>query len=180
MSTNNAINTPVIDVTNHGIMVGQGTSSTTTKVLTNGQLLIGSTGVDPAIASLSAGTGITVTPGAGSITIATSGAGLWVDQTGTTVTMTINTGYIADNAGLVTLTVPATAAIGDSFIIQGKGAGGWLVQMNTGQTAHLGSSVTSSAGSLASTNQWDALVLTCVTANTVFACRAVQGNITVA
>lgn len=180
MATNNAINTPVITTTNHGIMVGQGSAATTTKVLTDGQLLIGSTGNDPVAAGLTAGAGITITPASGSITVASNGSQPWVDQTTTTVTMAVNTNYVADNAGLVTLTVPATAAIGDTFTIVGKGAGGWLVQMNTGQTAHLGSSVTASAGSLASTNQWDALTLTCVTANTVFAVRGVQGNITVA
>lgn len=41
--------------------------------LTNGQLVIGSTGLAPVAASLSAGTGISVTPGAGSITIAATG-----------------------------------------------------------------------------------------------------------
>jgi hypothetical protein len=43
--------------------------------LTNGQLLIGSTGATPVAASLTAGTGITITPGAGSITIASSATG---------------------------------------------------------------------------------------------------------
>ena len=43
---------------------------------TNGQLLIGSTGADPVLATLTAGTGIDITNGAGSITITnTGGAG---------------------------------------------------------------------------------------------------------
>lgn len=42
--------------------------------MTNGQLIIGSTGATPVAASLSAGTGITITPGAGTITIAANGA----------------------------------------------------------------------------------------------------------
>lgn len=47
------------------------------QALTNGQLLIGSTGAVPVAASLTAGTGITVTPGAGTITIAaTAGSSL--------------------------------------------------------------------------------------------------------
>lgn len=40
--------------------------------LTNGQLVIGSTGVAPVAAALTAGVGITVTNGAGSITVANS------------------------------------------------------------------------------------------------------------
>lgn len=46
---------------------------TSTTAATNGQLLIGSTGVAPVKASLTAGTGISVTPGAGSISLANTG-----------------------------------------------------------------------------------------------------------
>lgn len=46
---------------------------TTTSAPTNGQLLIGSTGVAPVAATLTQGTGISVTNGAGSITIANTG-----------------------------------------------------------------------------------------------------------
>jgi hypothetical protein len=118
--------------------------------------------------------------GDGSWATPAGGGATWVDQTGTSVTMAVNTNYVADNAALVTLTIPATAALGSTFAIVGKGAGGWLVQANTGQTVHLGSSTSSSAGSLASTNQYDCITITCITANTVFAAYAAQGNITVA
>lgn len=46
---------------------------TTTTAPTNGQLLIGSTGAAPVAAALTQGTGITITNGAGSITIANAG-----------------------------------------------------------------------------------------------------------
>lgn len=48
---------------------------TTTIAPTNGQLLIGSTGAAPVLGSISAGTGITVTPGTGTITIAATNTG---------------------------------------------------------------------------------------------------------
>ncbi len=48
---------------------------TNTAAPTNGQLLIGSTGAAPAVASLTAGSNITITPGAGSITIASTAGG---------------------------------------------------------------------------------------------------------
>jgi len=52
------------------------TTATSTAALTNGQLLIGSTGVAPVAATLIAGTNVTITNGAGAITIAaTAGAG---------------------------------------------------------------------------------------------------------
>lgn len=112
---------------------------------------------------------------------ATGGSGItWTDQTTTPVTIATSNGYITDNAGLVTLNMPANAAVGDTFLIVGKGAGGWLLQMNTGQIANMGSSPTSSAGSLASTNRYDCAELVCVTANTTFVVRSSIGNITVA
>lgn len=62
--------------------------------LTNGQLLIGSTGATPATATLTAGTNITITNGAGTITIAASGGGggLWSAKMSGTVPTQANTG----------------------------------------------------------------------------------------
>jgi hypothetical protein len=76
--------------------------------------------------------------------------------------------------------MPATAAFGDIFEIAGKGAGGWLVQAAGGQTINMGSSPTSVAGSLASTNRYDCIKILCVTANTTFVVTQSMGNITVA
>jgi len=59
-------------LTNHAMVVGGGAGNPpfTLAALTNGQLYIGSTGVDPVPATLTAGSNITITPGAGTITIA--------------------------------------------------------------------------------------------------------------
>ena len=150
--------------------------------LTNGQLIIGSTGAIPVAATLSAGTGVSITNAAGSITIASTGGGFsTVDQTTTPVTMVASTQYIADNAGLVTLTLPAVAALGDTFRIIGKGAGGWIMGQAVGQTCHVGNQATTAGvgGSIASTNQWDVITIICVTANTTFSVQANQGNLTI-
>ena len=95
--------------------------------------------------------------------------------------MAVDNRYAANNAGLVTLTLPVTAAAGDFVEVFGKGAGGWLIAQNSGQTIHLGNSATTAGvgGSLASTNQWDNIYIVCVTANTTWSARAPQGNITV-
>jgi len=62
--------TGAITLTDHGILLGSGTSAITPLgAATNGQIPIGSTGADPVLASITGGTGITVTDGAGSITI---------------------------------------------------------------------------------------------------------------
>src|SRR6202030_1737618 len=72
-------------LTAHSLLVGEGTSAITSLgAATNGQLPIGSTGADPVLATITAGTGITVTNGPGSITIAASGSGVVETITGNT------------------------------------------------------------------------------------------------
>lgn len=151
--------------------------------MTNGQIIIGSTGATPAASNITPGSGIGIVNGAGSITISATGGGLtWTDVLGTTQAMTIDSGYTANNAGLVTLTLPVTAAYGTAISIIGKGAGGWLIAQNAGQSIRFGSSTTTIGvgGSLASTNSGDSIDLICITADTVWSVRgAPQGIITV-
>ena len=136
--------------------------------MTNGQIIIGSTGATPTAATLTAGANISIVNAAGSITISATGlAGFsWTVVSGTSQAMLSNNGYIANNAGLVTLTLPATSAVGDEIDIIGKGAGGWLVQCGGGQTVVVGSSTTTSGGSVASTNAKDSFYMICTVANT--------------
>lgn len=66
--------TGIANPTAHTLPVAEGSSNFNfLGPLTNGQLLIGSTGADPVPASVIAGTGITVIPGAGTLTIAATG-----------------------------------------------------------------------------------------------------------
>lgn len=91
----------------------------------------------------------------------------WVEVTGTTQAMAVNTGYIANNASIVTFTAPATWAIGDALAIIGKGAGGWGMMFNSGQLARIGSmATTATTGSLASSNRYDSVNFIATTANT--------------
>lgn len=147
----------------------------------NGTLLIGN-GTGYTLATLTASTGVSITNGAGSITIAATGSGMaTVEVTGTSQAMDVDTFYIANNAGLVTLTLPVTAALGSIIEIAGKGAGGWLIAQNVGQQIRFGSANTTSGvgGSLASTNQWDSIRLRCITANTLWSViGGPEGNIT--
>lgn len=171
-------------VTNHSLLLGGATSHTIGNlgVASNGQLPIGSAGADPTLATLTPGTGIGITNGAGSITINSTGAGLsWTDVTGTSQAIAVNNGYTANNVGLVTLTLPATAAYGSVVSVVGKGAGGWKVAQNSGQTIHFGSvnTTTGAGGSLASTNQFDVLSILCTVANTDFTVLDSIGNLTV-
>ena len=150
--------------------------------MTNGQLIIGNTSGTPTAATLTAGAGISIGNAGGSITISTTDvANSWTVVTGTTQAMAVNSGYISNNAGLVTLTLPSTAAVGSIIQMQGLGAGGWQIAQNASQLVHIGSAVTTTgiSGFLASSNQYDSLTLLCVVANTTFTVLGgPQGNIT--
>lgn len=60
-----------------------------TQIDTNGQLIIGSTGTVPQIATLTAGTGINIVNGAGSITISSTGGGMTASAQTTDATPTV-------------------------------------------------------------------------------------------
>lgn len=109
------------------------------------------------------------------------GVSSWVDVTGTTQAMAINTGYLADNASLVTMTLPSTAAQFSIIRVAGKGAGGWKIAQNASQTIQIGNQVTTTGvgGSLASTNAFDALEIMCTTTNNGWVVLSGWGNITV-
>ncbi len=92
----------------------------------------------------------------------------WVNITGTTQTAAIGTMYVVGNASQTTVTLPATAALGSVIGVQGKGAGGWILTANTGQTIKLGAVTTSSAGSLTSINLYDSVEVVCITADTTW------------
>lgn len=120
------------------------------------------------------------------ITVPNGGGGSYVGIPFTQVTVaafgiSVNNGYIANGAALVTLTLPVLAATGTRIEISGKGVGGWLIAQNAGQIIHLGSTPTTVGvgGSLASTNDFDYIILTCIRANMDWNVHGVQGNITV-
>jgi len=171
--------------TSNGLSYGGGTTSALNWLAeaTNGQLPIGNTGNPPTLGTLTAGVGISITNGSGSITIDTAnGAMDWTEVTVTGPTaMAVDNGYIANNAGVVGLTLPSTTAIGDIIKVNGKGAGGWSIAQNAGQTIHFLSQDTTTGvgGSLASTTAYDCVTLRCITANTDFVVEAAVGNITV-
>jgi hypothetical protein len=170
-------------VTQHSVLVGGASNAITSIALTNGQLAIGSTGADPSAATLTAGSGITIANGAGSITINGVGGGLtWTVVTGTTQSAATNNGYIANNAGLVTVTLPATSNVGDLVAVTGiNNATGWKIAQNAGNQIFFGSASTTSGtgGSLASTATRDTVYLVCMTANATWNVVSSIGNITV-
>lgn len=199
MATNNAVNISAAGiikydgagtfsadtVTNHAVLFGGASNAITSQLLTSGQLVIGNTGNDPSAATLTAGTGIGIVNGAGSITINATGGGLtWTDVTGTSASMAINNGYLADNAGLVTLTLPVSAVQFSVIAVGGFGSGGWKIAQNANQSIQFGSgSATTSGitGSLASTNRYDCVYMIAAVggASTTWLVLNAVGNLTI-
>lgn len=104
----------------------------------------------------------------------------WNNVTNTTQSAAVNNEYTANAATLLTITLPATAAINDRIRVVGAGAGGWKVAQNSGQTIHLGSSstTTGTSGYIASATIYDCVELICVTTNTDWVAIA-QGTLSV-
>lgn len=144
-------------------------------------------------------TGI-VTPDSGNVTV-TGGNGVVTEQigispnnhtykvhalrdfevTGTSATLVTNFSFTANNVGLVTITLPATAAQGDKVQVNGKGTGGWKIAQPAGVIVHFGNVDTTlgAGGHLDSTSQYDSVVLQCVVANTEWERVDASGTISV-
>lgn len=198
MATNNSINanasTPLAPLNGgsgvsspaaHGILVAEGASAFNPIVLTNGQLLIGSTGVDPVAAGLTAGTGISISPTAGAITISSTVAPFtsYVAVAGTSQAAASNTRYACNNAALCTVTLPAAPTAGDIVCVRASGTGGFsVVAGSVTQVIHMGNVASSAGGTIASSLQWDSVDLECEVsgASAVWMVIASQGNLSLA
>lgn len=118
-SSNPAFGTAVVagggtgatSLTSHSLLLGNGTSAISALgAATNGQIPIGSTSNAPTLATITAGTGITVTNGAGTITIAASGGGSGIttldgnsgSATGSTVTVSVTNGGSSEGTPIFT------------------------------------------------------------------------------
>jgi hypothetical protein len=92
-------------------------------VLTNNETSINLTGTFSGN-----GAGLTGVPGSVS----------WQNVTGTNQQAQPNTGYIANNAAQVTITLPIAPNLGDIVRVSGVGAGGWVIAQNAGQCIQAG------------------------------------------
>lgn len=126
------------------------------------------------------GAGAFTTTGSGN-TITVTGGLTWNVVTGASATAVAYNGYIANNAGTVTITLPALAAVGAVFEVTGmNNATGWKLAVASGQTINFGTSATTiTTGYLQSTNIYDAVRLVCNVANTSFIVLSSIGNVTV-
>ena len=98
--------------------------------------------------------------------------------------MVPNASYIANKAGLLTLTLPDEAYIGDSIEVTGiNSANGWKIAQNANQTIHIvdTSTTTGTSGSLASTSIYDSVRLLCTVegSSTEWNVVSIMGNLTI-
>ena len=133
--------------------------------------------------TISGGVGISTTGAGATTTIDSTFGGIDINEitvTGPT-SMVEDTGYIANNAAQVDLALPLTSALGSILKINGKGAGGWIISQNAGQTIHFlaQDTTTGVGGSLASSTQYDCVTIRCITATTDWVVESVVGNLTV-
>lgn len=108
----------------------------------------------------------------------------WFEVTGTSVAAADgrpNFGYITNNVALVTIGLPTTIAVGQTFHICGKGTGGWRISQSANQQIHFGTLDTTSGvgGRLDSTSQYDTITMVCTVTDLEFTVIHSQGTITV-
>ncbi len=104
----------------------------------------------------------------------------WIEVTSATYSFTTSTGYYMNRATPITGTLAINQGAGTLIRVAGKGAGGWIVQANTGQTIHYVNQDTSVAGSLSSTNRYDCVEILCIITGVEFVVLSSVGNLTVA
>lgn len=150
--------------------------------LANGQLVIGSTGVAPVAAALTAGAGTTITNGAGSITIAsTSSHDNWSFISASQALVANNSYVCIAPGGALSLSLPATAAQGTMLNVSLDGATSFAITQGAGQQIRFGNLTTTAGagGSLSSAAQGDSVTMVCTVADTSWLVVAAVGNLSV-
>jgi len=132
------------------------------------------------------GTGIETSGSGSTVTITAVGAGFkWNNVTATSAQMAPENGYAANNAGLVTLTLPLPGGtqFGDTIAAMNIGAGGFKIAQGAGQQIIIGSSSTTigATGYIQTTTTTDGIELRCGPDNLTWrTTTGPQGNFTFA
>lgn len=130
-------------------------------------------------ATITAGAGITVTPGANTITISSIGEGLTWSVITASQTAVVENGYFCNKAGTLALTLPATSVVGDVIEVTNENtATGVQIAQAAGQQILIGNTNTTlgATGTLTSSAVGDTLKIVCKVANTIWRATSVVGN----
>lgn len=111
--------------------------------------------------------GVTTTGAGNTITISVSGSGLTWANISASQTLAVNHGYFCSGGGALSLALPAVSAIGDVIEVLLCGSTSFTITQSAGQQITLANTSTTAGvgGSLASTQQGDAIRIICRTAN---------------
>lgn len=158
--------------TAHGVLVGEGTSSiVATAAGTDGQVLLGATGADPAFGTLTSSTGLAFTAGAHSLAIDVSSGGFMINDASIGANLAAQNSYVVTQAAQTSFALPATAAVGDRFVIASAtgNTSGWIITQAAGQEiwADTNHTTNGATGTLAGAIH-TSVELMCVVANTEF------------
>lgn len=108
-------------------------------------------------------------------------------ETSTSLTASVNSGYITNDASAVQITLPVNSDVGDVISIIGKGAGGWEVVSNASVPAQTikkqadssSTSANSAVTLLKSDDPTDVAYLVCTVANSEWIVRSGFGSVVV-
>ncbi len=127
-----------------------------TALASDGQLIIGSTAGAPAAATLTAGVGVSIVNGSNSITISASGSVAWTDISGAVAAVS-GGNYMA--TATATSTLPASPSNGDTIRYIVLTNNPLTIQANTGQIIQYGTSLSTTAGNIVSSQGGDTMTL---------------------
>jgi hypothetical protein len=186
--TINSVNNTASSFTAGGLNLSTNVLSSTA---TNGNIVLTPNGTG--LVSIAAAYTLPRTDGTAGFVLKTDGAGAvtfqaetsqpfaWSVVTATTQAITENNGYISNAASQITYTLPATAAVGDTFEVCTINAAGFKIDQGAGQTIRVGSAISSTgiAGSITSSGEGDWVKVVALS-STQFIATVQQGNVTVA
>jgi len=169
-----------ISTVENAVLIGDTNDAIKSQLLTDGQLVIGSTGVAPVASTLTAGTGISIANAAGSITITNTGSDTTWSAINANQTLVVNEGYICvAPGGDLDLTLPAVSSAGDEIEITLDGATSFSVLQGAGQQIRVGAVETTlgAGGSITTTAQGDSIRMVCSDANLRWNVVSSMGNL---
>jgi hypothetical protein len=143
--------------------------------MTDGQIIIGSSAGLPVAATLTQGTGITITNANNSITIAATGGAseTWTDEAVSFNALAGN-GYFITAA--LTATLPSSPTIGQKIDFIVDTTGSFVIQAAAGQAIRLGSSISAAAGTATNHARGDTISLLYSDSSSTWIANAAIGN----
>lgn len=153
-------------------------------MVADGQLIIGSTASpNMRIATLTAGAGMIITNGAGTISVSAGGPGgavTW-QNIGANQALVVQNGYFCSTGGALSLSLPVTAAVGSIIEIVLQGSTSFTITQGAGQSIYVNGvqSTVGAGGTVSSTATGNAIKIVCMTANTTYVATSVLGVLTV-